>query len=239
MLKTFILIITMVLVSVSGYTQTSGLYWKNVGEKSNRLQGKLRGEVYYINTLANRSFFLQDDWVTGTVVLTDGDEFENISFRYQAYGDKLVAFNGNINLLYTLDKSLVKSFEYIENGIEKKFISLEFKSYASSCRFFQELYKGSCSLLAFHHVDEVRVSPYTDSSGIIRDSDYRLNVDYYVVSEKNGFSKLQPRTRSVYKTYPEHKKEIRRLFKRNRISIQGESSMIKAFMLLDQEGLLE
>ncbi|MEN8117821.1 MAG: hypothetical protein ABFS16_12620 [Bacteroidota bacterium] len=238
MKRTQITILFLLLTSVFAAGQNSGVYWDNLDLNSNRLQGKIMGEVYFITPEANNYFFLHRDWLPGKVVLTDGDEYRNIYLRYLALYDELIAYNENINVMYKIDKELVKSFVFAHDGTLIKFIRLPFKSYNSPYRFFHELYAGSQLLLAYHYVSEVRISPYKDKYGIMRDTEFRQNTDYYMYSGESGFKKLQPKRRAYIKAFPEHKKEIKKIFRKNRLVIVDEASMIQAFMMLDENGLL-
>jgi hypothetical protein len=94
-------------------------------------------------------------------------------------------------------------------------------------------------LFAFYQIEEIKVSPYNDNSGKIRDTEFRLKTIYYMLSSKLGLTRIQLKNRSLFTLYPENKKEIRRLLRKNRISIVDEHSAIQAFKLLDESGYLK
>ena len=50
MIKKYIFLL-LVVVSFSVTGQNTGFYWNNLKESSNRLQGKIMGEIYYLNPL--------------------------------------------------------------------------------------------------------------------------------------------------------------------------------------------
>ncbi len=236
------IVILLLLASMVVKAQYSGML-KSFNEYSNRLEGKLLGEVYYMTSLANSNFFLQKDWVEGTITLKDDNFFSGIKLRYLANGDEIVAFNENIRALYIVDKNTVKQFTFRSTlpgglGEERKFINLDSLNLTGGKSYFEELYAGSAQLLAFHDIEIIKVSPYTDNMGILRDSEYRLNATYYILSKQKGFTRIARKKSSMYNLYPDNKKEIRKLFRTNKISFREESSLIQAFRLLDEAGIL-
>jgi len=241
--KTYLLVLLITLFFFNAKSQETGFYLDGLDESSNRLQGKIRGDIFYLTPTSNQNFFLQRDWQQSKIVLTDGDVYENLKTRYNVYRDELVVYNDKIRSLYTVNKDIVSQFYFKEfserdEAKEHKFVKLLFTGTFAGDRFFEELYSGNRSLLGFHNIREVKVSPYVDRLGTKRDIEYRLKVAYYIYSEKHGFVRLYKRKRSFYKALPDHKKEIRKIFRKNNISLLDESALIQAFKLIDEEGLL-
>jgi hypothetical protein len=185
-------------------------------------------------------FFYQQDWKVSTVTLTDGDVFENVKLRYLAYGDQIVAYNDNMRTLFKIEKETVKQFTYKneETNTEMKFVNVCSEENFNGCRFFQELYSGNSKLMAFHFVEDIKVSPYTDKHGIMRDSEYRMNTSYFLFNDELGLIRIQKSRRSFIKNFQEKKREIKRLLRKNKQIIIDENSMIQAFTLLDEAGVL-
>lgn len=238
-IKIYLFIIFSALFCAAGMAQKTGFYWYDLNETSNRLQGKLKGEIYSISALANDKFFYQQDWKVSTITLTDGDVFENVKLRYLAYGDQIIAYNDNVRTLFKIEKETVKQFTYKNeaNNKEVKFVNVCSDQFYTGCRFFQEMYSGNSKLMGFHFVEEVKVSPYTDKQGIMRDSEYRMNTSYYLFNDKLGFVKIQKNRRSFIKNFPDKKREIKKLLRKNKQIIIDENSLIQAFILLDEAGL--
>ena len=105
-------------------------------------------------------------------------------------------------------------------------------------RYFEELYSGTRSLLVFHQIRGTKVRPFKDEAGIMRDTEYRMHVTYYIYSADKGFLKIRNTKRSFRNVLPEHKKKIRKIFRQNNITLIDERSMVDAFMLLDEAGML-
>jgi hypothetical protein len=51
--------------------------------------------------------------------------------------------------------------------------------------------------------------------------------------------KIQRKRSALLKTYPEHKKEIKKILRRNKLILVDESSLIQAFKLLDEAGIFD
>lgn len=244
MMKKYLLFCLLFLIQLIGTAQNSGVFSSNLKKDSNRIQGKLTGEVYYISPISNTNYFLQKDWEEGTIILKDGDEYENMRMRYMAYGDELVAYNVNNRSLFVVDKSTVKEFIFyspLETGTltQQKFINLDSLHLLFNRTYFQELYSGTSKLLCFHQMEQNKVSPYIGTGGKMYDVEFRLKTMYYILSKEKGLSKIQLKNRSLYSFYPEHKKEIKKLLRKNRISIFDESSAIQAVDILDSAGFFK
>ena len=110
--------------------QETGLFNKNLDETSNRLGGKLTGEVYYFSLLENSNYFINPDWVDGSITLKNGEVFDRLKLRYMAFGDQLVVYNTNNKILFKVDKNTVRTFSFKDkvygiNDFERTFINLD------------------------------------------------------------------------------------------------------------------
>lgn len=235
----YIGIIFFALVTWSGVAQNTGFYWTQLNDSSNRLQGKLMGKVYYISALANSKFLYPSEWIDGAVTLKDGDTYENMKLRYHVYEDELIAYNKNNNTLYFVEKELVKSFSFEEDGKTRIFLKLSRAKGNGKQQYFEELYSGTLSLLVFRYMYEHKVSPYLDKLGTMRDTEYRLQSEFYLYSENRPPQKILPKRRALLNTFPENKKEIKKVLRRNGLYIKEQQSMIQAFRILDEAGLLQ
>lgn len=229
--------ISIVLAGFSAVAQNTGLHWDNLNTGSNRLQGKIMGETYYVTSEANNYYFLHYDWLPGTLKMVDGDEYDDLFLRLDAYNDELVAYNNRIRALFVLEKELVKEFDITEGEKTMTFIK-HFDDERGKSRYFEELYSGSVELLVFHHVDEVKVSPYKDRLGVLRDTEFHLNKDYFIYSPENGFRKIKLNRRSFYKAFPENKREIKKNFRKNKVVTVEEYFVVQVVRWLDEAGLL-
>ena len=65
------------------------------------------------------------------------------------------------------------------------------------------------------------------------DTEFRLKTMYYIMSKDNRVEKIQFNNRSFYNIYPEHKKEIKKILRKNKINVTDESSAVQAVKTLD------
>lgn len=242
-IKKYIFLFFMAVVYCSAVGQNTGFYWDNLKESSNRLQGKIMGEMFYISPLGSQFFFLQDDWVEGTMELEDGDVYENIQIRYNCNLDELIAYNERIRTLYTVDKNILKRFifkDYFfqDNYKEREFVKLKYDGLHDDDRYFEKLYSGEETLLSFHYVDEVKVAPYVDRLGRMSNVEYKKRIDYFIYDSNEDFTKINIKRRSVLKAFPENKKQIKKIIRQNKIFIQDENTLIQAIKLIDEAGLM-
>lgn len=240
----YLFVIFIVLLQCNANGQGTGLYFNTLNQNSNRLQGKLQGEIYYLNVVRNSNYFLQTDWEEGTITLNDGDFFEGLKMRYMTFGDELVVYNDNNLALFIVDKSTVKQFTFktpsgLDDFKERKFINLDSLVLIQNKTFFEELYSGSVKLLAFHQVEVTKVKPFTDANGRLRDTEYNLETKYYFLSGNFSLERIKLRTHYLTKLFPENKKEVRAQLRKFRIRVTDERSAIQAFKLLDESGVLE
>lgn len=227
------------ILSVPGAAQNYAVFPGDSLQELNRIDGKLTGVVYHINALANSNFFLQEDWISGIIELEDGVRFENVRIRYLARNDELVAYNNQLRTLFIVDKEKVKSFTMPTGKSNELFVKLYYDGFNPGERYFREIYNGAAQLLAFHFVDEVKISPFIDSQGIMRDAEYRFAQHYFLYNKKIGFVRLQQKRRSFLKIFPEQKKELRKLFRKNHLLVQNEHEMVLAVQLLEEAGILK
>lgn len=237
-IKKYIFLIYSLIVGLSLHAQESGINWENIDASSNRLQGKLMGEVYYITNEANSHFLMPKTWVEGEITLVNDDVFTNIELSYNRKEDKLVAYNDNTRNLFIVEKQLIKAFLFTDNGNVRRFVKLATNTKLHPFRFFEELYMGQNQLLAYRYIAEIKVSSYVDKLGILRNVEYVDRTDYYLRSN-NGLEKIALKRKTFYNIFPENKKAIRAALRKNNLQIDGEKAMIKAFGLLESNNLLD
>ncbi|MCA1761083.1 MAG: hypothetical protein LC658_15050 [Bacteroidales bacterium] len=225
-------------LAFAGLAQTSTLSWEALGENSNRMEGKLTGLAYRIPPLANSIHFLQDSWVEGNILLEDGDLFDNLRIRYLAFHDELVVYNPNLKQLFIVDKEKVNSFTFNYPQGEQKFVKLYFDAFVDAgYRYFDLKYQGSRWLVTFHYIYEEKTSVYRDAYGKLRDSRLQPKKTYFMYfPEEEQFRRVQSKRRWFIRFFPENKREVRRMFRKNNLRRFDEKEMIQAFELLDENG---
>jgi len=239
-MKLKIHIISFFLVCFAGVTiGQNSLYTKNLSESSNRLMGKLTGEIYKLKPIDGTYFFYHDNWYKGSIVLKDGDVFSDMHLRYKSYDDNLIAYNQTNSTLFIVDKSLVEKFYIDSDKLAQTFVCLFYDGLYGENHYFQELYDGTRALLVYHFVNEIKTTPYKNQFGKLADIKYEKDKDFYLYSETTGFKKIRLKRRSIYHTFPEHKKEIKKILKKKGINPKNEWALIEAIRELDKAGILD
>lgn len=228
-----------------GNAQSMRLYWDVLSGKPNRIEGKIRGENYYITPEISSYYFLSSTPWDGSITLVDNDEFKNVQFRYLAFGDELIYSSSNIPYFFVkVDKESVKEFKFTEvkeNGtvVKRKFIRLFYDGLIDKNKYFEEIYSGSKKVLVFHKIEREKTSPYIDESGEERDRKYILRANYFLYTESKGFSRLShKKVKALLKGFKGNKKEIKKVFRQNRKVLEDKDALSKAYQLIDQSGLL-
>lgn len=244
--KICLLLVILFRVSNVGSAQSIRLHWDNLSGKSNRIEGKMRGENYYISPEASIYHFLSSSPRDGSITLMDNDEFKDVQFRYLAFGDELIYYNKNIPYLFVkVDKEIVQGFAFSEekeNGsiVERKFIKLLYDGLIDKDKYFEEIYSGLNKVLAFHQIQREKTSPYIDKNGSKRDTKYISRTNYFLYSETLGFTKLLHKKRkSMLKGFKGSKKEIKKVFRLNKKVLHDKEALSRAYQLIDQSGLLK
>lgn len=226
-------------IVLTAVAQKSEFHWEQLNEESNRLEGKLTGTVFVLSSKSNSGYFLQNDWADGSVMLEDNDVYDGLKLRYNAFEDKLVVYNNNLRNLFTVDKEKVKSFTVKSLDGEHKFARYFYDGYPAGDRYFEVLYNGERDFLAFRQIVEEKTRPFVDKFGIMKDTRFRKTTSYYIHSPETGFQKIRLKRRSILTLFPENKREIRRLLRRNRVNTFEEKGMIRAIKLLDENDFLK
>ena len=238
-LKKYTGVVLGVLFAFIVQAQNMGIETYHLNSKSNNLQGKMLGEVFTLNADINYFFLYPDDWVAGSVKFVNGNKFENIRLRYQAFDDELITYNNNGGFLYVVEKEMVDWFSFQDGSKTRKFVRLTKNNNQQTSMYLEELYNRELSLLVNWYIYEQSVSPYTDRNGIKRAVEYLMRKDYYLYTEKDGLTKIRLNRAALFSLFPENKKQIRKLLRKNRLHINSELSMIDALGLLSKNKLTE
>lgn len=237
--KSKIFTLFLVLITIVGKGQKTGLYWNNLNENSNRLQGKITGEVYYLDVVEGKYHFYHDKWYNGSIVLTDGDVIENMKLRYMSFSDKLIAYNDAIRSLFIVDKDIVDTFYIDSEKIKQKFVRIYYDGTPDGHRYFEVLYSGTRLLLVYHTIIVKKIRPYKNEFGILSDTEYEKDKTYYLYSQSSGFERIKISRRSLYHVFPDQKKEIKKVLRENKIEYKNEWSLIRAVSELDKAGIFD
>jgi hypothetical protein len=224
--------ILLLMISFHSNSQVSG-----VGKNRNSPGGKLTGTVYYTPPSGNSEIFIEKDWMPGSILLTDGDLFEGEWVNYYMMGDELVVFNGDLKQLVTIDKEKVKEFSMDVPEGTRRFIKV---GESARSRYYEQVYKGTYSLLIFHYIFIQKNKPYHDESGNLKHTRLLKRSHFYMYSHDDGsLHFLQKNHRALIQQLSGSKKEMRRVLRKSRLQGSKEEKLIKAFQVLDEAGLMK
>jgi hypothetical protein len=225
-----------VVTGKTGYGQMDDFAWFDFPMADNSDNGKLTGTKYNYAFRGNLNYFYHSDWYAGTIYTTDGDVHSGYSLRYDAFNDELMAVNVRVKGLFVVDKSLVKSFtvEVPGWGVQV-FRKLELKEFGQKERFFEVLYEGKIALLSYTTITEHKTSAYRNKTGELDDREYKLEKQYFLLKPDLSLRSISPGRKSMLNLFPERKKEIRQLLRRNRIDDYSLNGIPGIIALLDRE----
>jgi hypothetical protein len=196
----------------------------------------IEGQQLYFNgsayveperTNEEHSFFMTDDWTTGSVTF-EGQHFTNVPLLYDIAQDQLITESATGNMQVLAQERVsgfslgTLPFEKIEN--EKVANSLPGTGY------FQVLYPGKTKLICLRQksmqekIDGNKIEVYFDEK-----SRYfvLLNGKYFPVKSR----------RSLLKLLPEHRNELRAFANRNRLNYNNNLDLTLAGMVTQYDAL--
>lgn len=238
----YLMLFCMVSAFAKVNAQNVGLYNGSLSAASNSLKGKLTGEVYYLPPRANTNYYIEKEWIKATIELKTGEVFNNVSCRYSNFEDELIYFNDNIKALVKADKEKVSGFTLNyelsgKNRPDVTYVNIDSVSNIVNTNYFECLYRGKVMLLVANRISELKVSPYNDSSGILRDTEFVARKATYIYSPTMGLNRVKFSNHSIANAFPENEKTVLKLLRQNKIRISDGFSAAKALDLIEKAGL--
>jgi hypothetical protein len=225
-----------VLTGKNGLGQIDDFAWIDFSMADNSSIGKLTGTKYNYALRGNLNYFYHSDWFKGTITTSDGDVHTGYSLRYDAFNDELVAVNIRVKGIFVVDKFSVKSFTVDVPGFGlQNFRKLLLNEFGQNEHYFEVLYDGKVALMSRTRITEHKKSIYKNKLGELDDREYRLDKQYFLLQPDHALLSIFPGRKSILNLFPEQKKEIRQLFRRNRIDDYSLNGIPRIIALLDQE----
>ncbi len=182
--------------------------------------------------------FLTNEWCPGKVEFTNGEISDSLFVRYSSYKDELIYYNKIAGAQINIDKTSINGFEFIDvDGRTRTFRKQHFDDYLKGDRYFEILSTGEISLLAYRKVGLTTTPAYHDVSGILKNMNYDLNYQFYFYSQEKGYTLVRISQSGLLSKFDKaQQRPIKKLLRKNRIRIDGESSFILAWKVLEKEG---
>lgn len=233
--KLIILASVFLLMVVEVTAQKKYIPIKELTTESNSLNYKLPGKQYYNMIVPSGTVFLYNDWKDGYVKLINGDRYDSLSLKYNIYYDELIHINNRSLIMIMLDKDVISEFGfYNQNNEPSIFKKMYYPGTPKGEYYFQELYNNRLKLLIWSRSIEEQTSPYKDSYGILRSSQYNVHSRYYLVFPDGRFEKFNLKRRSFLSMFPDDKKTVRHLLRKNHIFFNNDKQTIQAVKLVEE-----
>ncbi|MBC8005290.1 MAG: hypothetical protein H7X84_07430, partial [Verrucomicrobia bacterium] len=201
---------------------------------------KLIGKRYNAPVYYRGPLYLHTDseWSNGTVYLSNGDSVANLFLKYNRLQDELIYYNQKNATSITLDKKQVSGF-VLSVGLQRvHFKKISHTRSSTRSGYYEVLYKGNTNVLA-RRGSELKICPsYMSNSGIKKDRQYVISDRYLIAGKENELLPIRLKRKSLLLKFGEDKKkEVSRIIRRNNLSMKDEVSLIKAWKVLEAEGL--
>ena len=182
--------------------------------------------------------FLTSEWCPGKVEFTNGEISDSLFVRYSSFKDELIYYNKTAGAQISIDKASINGFEFIDaDGRIRSFRKQYFDDYLKGDRYFEILSSGETTLLAFRKVGLTTTPAYHDISGILKNMAYDINYQFYFYSPEKGYTLVRISQSGLLSKFDKtSQKPIKKLLRKSRIKINGESSFILAWKAIEKEG---
>lgn len=199
---------------------------------------KIRGERQFSYPPYNGFPYLNEAWCLGKIEFTSGEVTDSIYVKYSSYKDEVIYYNKNVSSQIIIDKVTLKGFEFTDqDGLKHVFRKQHFDLSMKGYRYFEVLYDGKISILAYRKVILDTTSPYHDKNGILKNMAYKLQYQYYFYSPEKGYTNVKlNKSRFLSKFEKPAQKPVKKILRKNRIRIEDEHSFVQAWFTVEKEG---
>lgn len=192
-----------------------------------RLSKMVDGEHFGLQNLSLKDIqgspYLDDQFVKGTVITTNGDKYVDIPMRYDQYQDELEVEKDGKSLVFN-PKEILKRAEF--GG--RTFTCAKYYANANKVKeaYFEILADGNVRLLSHHTIkffEKEKEKPYVDPKPAR--FDWPLE-DFYI---QVGASPAQhiSNKKSLLGAFPKHQKEVAAYYKSQKLSAKNKEDLVK------------
>lgn len=179
------------------------------------------------------------DWLPGTVLLDHGRKVSKDFLRYNGYTDELFwLYEGDFRQIQ-IDRKMVNEFSlnpsWSDHPLVFRRIKVNSPLYIGKSEIFgQLLYEGNISLYAYRRVIETRLGDKRVNNRLIGGMIIKPS-HLYVFVMPDGTTRVTKKTGrgKIAAMFPEHRKEIRRMLRKNRVRSGNEQGLIDATRLIN------
>lgn len=230
-MERIIIYLTILLLTLS----SSDLMAQNLGT-GNQSGKKIRGARFMPYPNYTGKPYLYDKFIFGEIEFTDGTKINNIGLSYSTYRDELIYYNTEVSTQIIVDKISLKGFILnVPFGEQRIFRRMQSTGFAKEERYYELLFEGKTSLLAYRKVNLESCDTYYSKSGLA----YQPAYIYYLYSPEKGFSALNPTRNSLLSKFNKaNQKIVKKLLRKNGIFITDEANLIKAWALIEEKNIV-
>lgn len=203
-------------------------------------EAKLIGSKYIKGPTYRGERYFFDDWKKATIYLTNGEVVYDVHVKYSTYIGALIYINEKTMDIVKIDDHIINGFDIYSDGKKYSFVRKYFNGFITGYRFFLILYEGKNSLL--HHQTSELVNSsmtYTSGSGQEKIFEFVSKKRIYIYNEKDGYRLIQTKNRSLFNKFKKtDKKQIKKLLRRNQISVYDDLSLVSAWQIIEEAGFV-
>lgn len=194
----------------------------------------LSGDVFSFGMISSGSQYFYDEWLSGEVLLTNGESVSARFLRYNGYLDELIWLPSTSRMPVRVDKGLVRSFSLDMPGhagpVVFENLALRPAFMSQGIDFFaQRLYVGDLTLLVRREVVRDGRMSRTDGGKIYQITRLKKRPVYCVVMPGHEvFTMRKIRHRFFEDLFPERRRELREVLRHHRIRVRTEADLIRA-----------
>lgn len=182
--------------------------------------------------------FLINKWLKGKIEFNSGEVSDSLNLKYSSFKDELIYFNEAISAQIAIEKTSLKGFDFIdEKGATHIFRMQYFDGYLNGFRYFEVLSEGKYNLLCYRKVDLNTVPAFKDERGILVNMEFIPEYRYYLYSPEMGYTSVKLNQMGLISKFDKTvQKPIKKLLRKNRISIIDEASLLQAWKVIEKGG---
>lgn len=218
----FLILLSLTLVSISSY---------GADDKPQIYGTNIYGTLYIHRHNYDGSAYLYNDWLYGGLLLENDTQATNVRLRYDMLDDAAIFYHEKHQLLFAVDKSTLKSFYLVKPNADTinffKYLGSHFDNHIHHNDYLQIIYAGHLRFIAKHNAV---ISMATDP----KTPDKIIQQHFYYLEKDEQLHAISLKYRSLFKHFPNKKKEIRKLIKKNYLYKRNERNMAKLIALIDQ-----
>ena len=183
------------------------------------IQGRVITEQSYTDVIG--SPFLNDAFVNGNVVLTNGVKFKSVLLKYSSYNDELFFKNPKDESLLSFVVP-VKSFELLGQTYVNGFPRIDNFTENS---FYELIANSSVKLLLKNYKTILENKPYNSASVEKKFEDNKI----YYVFKAGKMKRFKPSKKDFMETFADKSSEIDIFLKKEKVDFKNNADLVKVF----------